>query len=140
MRLEAGSITTSSRTQIIAYWIFTVIAALQSAAGAALDLSGDPDFAEIAMHLGYPPYLLIILGFWRALACIALLVPGFPIVKEWAYAGLFFDHTGAMASHIIVGDDIGQWIWPATFALITMASWALRPGDRRLRGTRERFA
>lgn len=140
MRLEAASITQSSRAQIIAYWIFTVIIALQSAAGAALDFSGDPDFADIVMHLGYPPYLLIILGFWRALACVALLVPGFPVLKEWAYAGLFFDYTGAMASHIIIGDGIGQWIWPAIFAVITIASWAVRPADRRLRGTSERFA
>ena len=137
MTLKAASITQSSRAQIIAYWIFTAIVALQSAAGAILDFSGDPDFADIAIHLGYPPYLLIILGVWRTLAFIALLVPGFPLVKEWAYAGLFFDYTGAMASHIIVGDGIEQWMWPATFALVTFASWALRPEDRRLRATSE---
>lgn len=140
MTVKAASITQSARAQIIAYWIFTAIVALQSAAGAILDFSGDPDFANIAIHLGYPPYLLIILGIWRSLAFVALLVPGFPVVKEWAYAGLFFDYTGAMASHIIVGDGIAQWIWPAIFALVTIASWALRPADRRLRGTSKGFA
>jgi hypothetical protein len=66
---------------------------------------------------------------------VALLVPRFPLLKEWAYAGAFFNYTGAVASHLAVGDSVDVWWGPAGFAVILMASWALRPSSRRLGGS-----
>ncbi len=86
----------------------------------------------IVAHLGYPPYLLGIIGFWKVLAAIVLLVPRFPVVKEWAYAGSFFVFTGAAASHMAGGDGFEKWIGPAVGAAVTAASWALRPPSRRV--------
>jgi hypothetical protein len=83
--------------------------------------------------LGYPMYFFAILGFWKVLGAIAILVPGFPRLKEWAYAGIFFDLTGAAASCAAVG-GYGAYgfhvIAPLMIAGLMMASWALRPASR----------
>lgn len=129
---ETNEINASAdKIKIIAYWVTTGIIILQSVAGAVLDLSGNPDFIKVFAVLGYPAYLMTILGIWRILAAIALAVPGFPRLKEWAYAGLFFDLTGAGASHLFAGDVQGS-IFPFIFAAISVASWALRPSSRKL--------
>ncbi len=94
-------------------------------------LVGQP-FDEVIRHLGYPLYLLKILGWWKPLGAIALLVPRFPRLKEWAYAGTFINMTGAAASHVACGDDVGALIGPILFAVLTLASWALRPQSRTL--------
>jgi uncharacterized membrane protein YphA (DoxX/SURF4 family) len=125
------ALRTNSRIKVIAYWVTTSIIVLQSAAGALLDLTRNPDFTKILNELGYPLYLLTILGIWRTLGAIALIVPRFARLKEWAYAGLVFDFTGAGASHLFVGDVKGA-ILPFIFAGITFVSWALRPPSRKL--------
>jgi hypothetical protein len=84
------------------------------------------------VHLGYPTYLLSILGAWKLLGVVALLLPGQPLVKEWAYAGFFFLLTGGVASHLLAGDSLAQTSWVAIFAGLTGASWFLRPASRRL--------
>ncbi|HWY98688.1 MAG TPA: DoxX family protein [Bacteroidia bacterium] len=128
-----GSIMAStSKGKVIAYWITTGIIALQVASGAYFDLTKFPDFSKIAQHLGYPIYLLTILGVARVFALLALLAPRFPRLKEWAYAGLFFEYSLALVSHITVGDNAIVWIWPLIFAGILIASWYLRPTSRRL--------
>jgi hypothetical protein len=122
----------TSKGRLFAYWVTTAIVALQVAAGAYFDLTGYPSFSQIAQHLGYPRYLLTILGVLRILALIALLVPRFPRLREWAYAGLFFEYTVAVASHIIVGDAANVWITPLIFAGILIVSWYLRLPSRAL--------
>jgi len=94
-------------------------------------LVGQP-FDEVLQHLGYPVYLLKILGWWKPLGAIALLVPRFPRLKEWAYAGEFFAMTGAAASGVVRGkDDPGTLIWPPLIlAVLTLISWVLRPQSR----------
>ncbi len=129
--------------KVIGYWATTAFAALELLAGGATDLAhgrtalvaGEP-VAEVLAHLGYPAYLLTILGVWKLLGGIALLVPGFPRLKEWAYAGAFFVYMGAVASGMVLGrDDPGTFIWPPLiFAAITTSSWALRPPSRVLGG------
>lgn len=121
----------NSRSKSIFYWITTAIIALQSITGAFMDLTRNPDFINVFTQLGYPLYLLTILGMWRILGTVALLVPKYPRLKEWAYAGLIFDFTGAGFSHLLIGDNIGA-VFPFVFAGITFASWALRPEDRKL--------
>jgi len=82
----------------------------------------------------YPAYFVAIIGFWKVLGSMALLAPGFPRLKEWTYAGIFFNMTGACASHIAAGSE--AWHVPLTlaFAALTVASWALRPANRVLGG------
>jgi hypothetical protein len=123
----------------IAYWATTIIVVLELLAGGVTDLIhgpallfvGDPVVLVLA-QLGYPVYLLNILGVWRLLGATALLAPRFPRLKEWAYAGTFIELTGAAASWAARGGGMGDLIWPLAFAVITLASWALRPPSRTL--------
>jgi hypothetical protein len=118
--------------QSIAYWLFTVAISFELAAGALWGLLRI-EFVRLSLaRLGYPMYLLIILGEWRIPGALTLLVPRFPRLKEWAYAGAFFDYTGAAASQFLTGAHIGQWAGPLIFSAFTLISWALRPASRRL--------
>jgi DoxX-like family len=120
----------------LAYWVFTVIVAGEMIAGAMWDLLRIEYVRVVLTHLGYPLYLLLILGIWKLPCGVVLLVPRFLRVKEWAYAGAFFNYSGAVASHLFVGDRASIWAWPLIFGIATVASWALRPPERRLAGPR----
>ena len=120
------------RLRLIAYWVTTILGPASFVIGGTLFLlHGEQQLATLT-HLGYPPYLLDILGVWKLLAVIAVLVPGFPRLKEWAYAGFFFELTGAAASHAFAGDGAGPILAPLGFLALVVASWALRPASRRL--------
>lgn len=116
----------------IAYWLFTILVAFEMVAGAMWDFLRIEYVRVVLAHLGYPMYLLFILGAWRVPGGLVLLLPRFPRIKEWAYAGAIFDYTGAAASHLFMRDSAGTWIAPLILAVFTIASWALRPGARRL--------
>ena len=124
----------SKRNKII-YWITTAWLALgMLSTGAVQLLKGKEGQGGLEMitHLGYPPYLLTILGIWKILGVAAVLIPKFPLLKEWAYAGFFFVVTGAIFSHIASGDSINE-LFPALLLLIlTVLSWYLRPMNRKL--------
>lgn len=120
------------KPQVIGYWTTTTILALVLLAGGAAQLAQRPENGEGMAHLGYPLYFLTILGFWKVLGAIALLAPRLPRLKEWAYAGAFFELTGAVASQAVCGDSVGRLIWPGFFAVRAVASWALRPQNRTL--------
>jgi hypothetical protein len=126
--------TTATRFRKIAYWITTALLAWELAFGALWDfnLVNRSFVSGIMQHLGYPPYLAIIIGLWKVPGAIAVLIPGSPTLKEWTYAGAFFTFSGAAASHFAVGDGVGAIIAPLIFAAVTIASWALRPPSRRL--------
>jgi len=83
-------------------------------------------------HLGYPLYFASILGFWKLAGAIAIVTPGLPRLKEWAYAGFFFNLTAAAASHAAAGDSAADVIAPLGFLALVLASWALRPASRTL--------
>lgn len=119
----------------ITYWLFTILIAFELAAGALWDLFRIEYVRVVLTHLGYPAYLLVVLGAWRIPGALVLLVPRFPRLKEWVYAGAFFEYTGAAASHLLVGDSANQWMGPVICAVFAMLSWALRPARRRLPGT-----
>ena len=123
------------KLKLICYWVATITATAELLVGAEWDLAHRPDVVQLVTHLGYPAYLLTILGFWKLLAAIAWLVPGFPRLKEWAYAGVFFETTGAAASHIASGNKLTDAIGPLILAALGMASWALRPQNRRFTAT-----
>jgi len=118
------------KAKTIGYWTTTAIIAFVLLSGGAAELAHRPETLEGMAHLGYPLYFTLILGVWKVLGGIALLAPRFPRLKEWAYAGTFFDLTGAVASHAARGDDTGHLLWPLLFAILTLASWALRPQSR----------
>jgi uncharacterized membrane protein YphA (DoxX/SURF4 family) len=118
------------KTKAFAYWATTGMTALAFLAGGAMDVIGGPKVAAIMGHLGYPTYFAAILGTWKVLGALALLVPRFPRLKEWAYAGIMFDLTGAALSHAFTGDAAGNVVTPLVLAAIAVASWALRPQSR----------
>ena len=122
------------KMKAIGYWTTTAILAFALLSGGAAQLAHKPETLEGMMHLGYPLYFVTILGFWKVLGAIALLAPRFPRLKEWAYAGIFFEMTGAAASHAACGDAAWHVIVTLIFAVLTVASWALRPQSRTLSG------
>jgi len=123
------------RIRIAAYWIATVLVAQELVAGSIWALYR-LDYVNVNLaHLGYPRYLQSILGAWAFPCAVTLLVPRFGGLKEWAYAGAVFDYSGAVASHAIVGDGPDRWAAPFVFAVLVLASWALRPPERRLAAT-----
>jgi uncharacterized membrane protein YphA (DoxX/SURF4 family) len=122
----------NDKARNIGYWVATGLLGLAFLAGGAGDLSRSPQVLEGMAHLGYPVYFATILGVWKVLGAVALLAPRFPRLKEWAYAGIFFDLTGASISHAASGDDAGKVITPLVLLAIAAASWALRPESRKL--------
>jgi uncharacterized membrane protein YphA (DoxX/SURF4 family) len=124
------------KAKSIAYWATTILVAVPIGSGGVAQLARLQGTVEGFVHiLGYPPYFVTILGFWKVAGAIAILVPRFPRLKEWAYAGIFFDLTGAAASCAAVG-GYGAYafhvIAPLILAALTVASWALRPESRRI--------
>jgi DoxX-like family len=124
----------TTRAKSIAYWTMTILVALPIGSGGVGQLIqcwANPH--GTVPVLGYPLYFFAILGFWKVLGAIAILVPRYPRLKEWAYAGIFFDLTGAAASCAAVG-GYGAYgfhvIAPLIIAGFTVASWALRPQSR----------
>jgi uncharacterized membrane protein YphA (DoxX/SURF4 family) len=117
----------------IAYWTTTVLVAFFMSGGVAQILQFKANPHGVVPQLGYPMYFFAILGFWKVLGALAILVPRFPRLKEWAYAGIFFDLTGAAVSCAAVG-GYGAYAFhvvaPLLIAGLTVASWALRPQSR----------
>ena len=120
----------------IIYAISTSILILELLAGAVMDLRLFPYVVQDLRSIGYPTYVLYIVGVWKVLAVGALLWRKFPRLLEWAYAGIFFEMTGAVASHVLAGDPLGKYAAPLTFTLVTLVSWWFQPG-RELHWTRQ---
>jgi uncharacterized membrane protein YphA (DoxX/SURF4 family) len=116
----------------VIYWVTTALLALELVVGGVWDILRVPQVRVIIDGLGYPAYFLVILGVWKLLGAVAVTVPRFPRLKEWAYAGVSFDLTGALASNVVSGvADIGTLAYLVLMMGITAASWALRPASRR---------
>jgi hypothetical protein len=126
------AMNSSSKSRTIGYWVTTALVALAMGSGGVMDLARGPEMVAGMAHLGYPTYFLLILGAWKLLAVPALLAPGLPRLKEWAYAGITFDLTGAAASHAFAGDPAANVVTPLVILAVTAASWALRPASRKL--------
>ena len=91
------------------YWVVTSLMAALMLMASIPDVLSLPQAGEVFGHLGYPGYLLPFLGTAKILGVMAVLIPGFDRLKEWAYAGLVFDITGALYSHLSVGDPVTVW-------------------------------
>ncbi|WP_280402115.1 DoxX family protein [Nocardia carnea] len=126
--------TGSSRARRIAYWATTFVILGELLAGAAWDLFTIDWMEDQLVRLGYPDYFAYILGVCHVAAALAIAVPGFGLVKEWAYAGVCFMWAGAAVSYLALGEEPVSWAPPLMFMAFAVASWALRPAGRRAGG------
>ena len=116
----------------IIYWVATIWLSLGMISSAVFQLIRHPEVLKSFGHLGYPFYLLTILGVWKILGVVTILAPGFPRLKEWAYAGFFFAMTGAAISHIVSGDGFGELFPSLLLGTLTLVSWYFRPESRKI--------
>jgi hypothetical protein len=130
--LTVASRDASMRYRSVGYWLATVPVVAELGVGGVWDIARLPFVRDLVTHLGYPSYFLVLLGTWKVLGAIALLVPGRALLKEWAYAGAFFTYTGAIVSHLTTGYDLGEVGLLAVMTTLTVLSWALRPPSRRM--------
>ena len=121
----------NKRNKII-YWSATLFLSLGMLAGGVQQMLQIGGYNEIVTQLGYPLYFLSILGSWKILGVIAILVPKRPLLKEWAYAGFFFAMSGAAISHIVVEQSISETLPSAILLIVTVLSWYFRPEDRKI--------
>lgn len=123
-----------TRTRKIIYWIATVWLALGLFATGIAQLVGanGQGGADMLAKLGYPAYIMPLLGVWKVLAVVALLVPKFPLIKEWAYAGVFFLMSGAIYSHVAAHDAAVETLPGLLLLVLGVISWYLRPESRRV--------
>ena len=124
-----------TKTHKIIYWVATVWLALGIVSTGVVQLIHGKEGqggADMVAHLGYPAYILTILGVWKMLGVVALLVPKFPLIKEWAYAGFFFAMTGAIFSHLSVGDPVTATFPALLLLILTVVSWYFRPESRKM--------
>jgi hypothetical protein len=118
----------------VAYWVCTALVVFFIGSGGLAYAMQAPDVVQGVVALGFPVHFIVVLGIWKVLGSIAILVPGFPLIKEWAYAGIMFDLTGAAAASIATGGEWWHVAAPLSIAVLVAASWALRPQSRRLTG------
>ena len=122
------------RTQLktAAFWVATIFGPTSFVIGGVIGLTSSPEAVEGLRHLGYPAYFGVMLGVWKLSGAIAITVPGLPRLKEWAYAGFFFDLTAAAISHASLNDSVTDVVAPLGFLALVIASYVLRPDSRKL--------
>ena len=120
------------KRKLIWYWIITALLSFCIFFGGLAQTLQLPDVIKGFKPLGYPTYFISLIGIWKMLGVVAILVPGFKLLKEWAYAGIFFTMTGAVISHIASNDIHPQIISPAVLAVFAVLSWYLRPARRKI--------
>ena len=120
----------TKRNKII-YWIATAWLALGMFSTGLVQLLRNKEEVRVIAHLGYPVYFLTILGTWKLLGVIAVLIPRFPLLKGWAYAGFFFAMSGAIFSHLASADPAMDYFGPSLLIVLTIISWYFRPSNRK---------
>jgi hypothetical protein len=120
----------TKRNKII-YWIATIWLALGMLSTGIVQLIKMKEEVDMMTHLGCPLYFLTILGIWKILGVVTVLIPKFPLLKEWAYAGFFFTMSGAVFSHLATGDSAKDFFGPVLLLILTVVSWYFRPADRK---------
>ncbi|MBK7231709.1 MAG: DoxX family protein [Saprospiraceae bacterium] len=114
------------------YWIATIWLALGMLSTGIVQLIHMQEEVDNFTQLGYPIYLMTILGICKIMGVVAILIPKFLVLKEWAYAGFFYTMTGAIISHIIVGDSVNEIFPPLLLLVLTLVSWYFRPLEKKL--------
>ncbi|MDE5492225.1 DoxX family protein [Elizabethkingia meningoseptica] len=125
----------SEKIRKIIYWIFTLWMALGMASTAIVQLLKSKDELANFTNLGYPSYLMTIIGVWKLLGVFAILIPGRLLLKEWAYAGFFFVMSGAVISHLIIGDTINRTFPAVLLFVLVIISCYFRPSNRKISTT-----
>jgi hypothetical protein len=120
-----------TKTQKIIYWVATGWLALGMLSTGIVQVIQLKEEVTMITHLGYPTYFLPLLGIWKILGVIAILIPKFTILKEWAYAGFFFSMSGAIVSHLVVGDGVKEFLGPILLLVLIVVSWYVRPESRK---------
>jgi hypothetical protein len=120
------------KRNLIIYWAATILMSVGMFGSGIAQLIRAREMVEIINHVGYPPYVMSILGVWKILGVITILLPGFKLLKEWAYAGFFFLLSGALISHLALGDSGKAIVGPTAQLIFVMLSWYFRPASRRL--------
>jgi hypothetical protein len=120
------------KRKLLWYWIITVILSFCVFSGGLAQAVQVKGVVQGFKPLGYPNYFISLIGVWKVLGIIAILIPNFKLLKEWAYAGIFFVMSGAVISHIASNDVSIQIIAPVALAIFTVLSWYLRPADRKI--------
>lgn len=121
----------TKRNKII-YWVSTAWLALGMLSTGIVQLLQVEEEADSFTRLGYPVHLLTLLGIWKILGVIAVLIPRAALLKEWAYAGFFFAMSGAIYAHIAVGDALSELFPPLLLLTLNVLSWYFRPADRKI--------
>lgn len=119
----------------IIYWVSTIWLALGMLSTGAVQLFKGKTGAggvDSITQLGYPVYFLTILGVWKILGVVAVLIPKFPLLKEWAYAGFFFAMTGAVFSHVAYGNPVTEMFPSLLLVMLMLISWYFRPANRKI--------
>ncbi len=119
------------KRKLIWYWVITIVLSFCIFTGGFFQAMLFKGVIQGFKPLGYPTYFISLIGIWKMLGVIAILIPKFKLLKEWAYAGIFFTMTGAVISHIASNDVSVQLIAPVMLAIFTVLSWYLRPAERR---------
>ena len=116
----------------IIYWVATIWLSLGMVSTGVVQIIRIDEEVQKMNGLGYPVYFLTIIGIWKLLGVVAILVPKFPLLKEWAYSGFFFLMSGAVFTHLAVRDNAAEYFGPALLLVLTVISWYFRPADRKL--------
>lgn len=128
-----------TKTHKIIYWVATIWLALGMVSTGVVQLMQMEEEVHKMSLLGYPAYFLTLLGIWKILGVMAILIPKFALLKEWAYAGFFFAMSGAVFSHIAMGDGAKEFFGPVLLIILTVISWYFRPSDRKIISTNFRL-
>ncbi|MFC2185753.1 DoxX family protein [Fulvivirgaceae bacterium LMO-SS25] len=116
----------------IIYWVATIWLSLGMVSTGIVQIIQMEEEVQKMTELGYPDYFLLIIGVWKLLGALAILIPKFSLVKEWAYAGFFFLMSGAIISHLAVGDEAIEYFGPTLLLVLTIVSWLYRPTTRKV--------
>ncbi|HWV74093.1 MAG TPA: DoxX family protein [Pseudosphingobacterium sp.] len=122
----------SKKSTKIIYWVATIWLALGMFSTGIVQLIKMKEEVAVITGLGYPVYFLTLLGLWKILGVVVVLIPKFPLLKEWTYAGFFFAMSGAIFSHLAIGNGAKELFGPALLLVLTAVSWYFRPADRKM--------
>lgn len=122
----------SMKSTKIIYWVATIWLALGMFSTGIVQFIKMKEEVAVITGLGYPVYFLTLLGLWKILGVVVVLIPKFPLLKEWTYAGFFFAMSGAIFSHLAIGNSTKELFGPALLLVLTAVSWYFRPADRKM--------
>ncbi|HEY1006270.1 MAG TPA: DoxX family protein [Sphingobacteriaceae bacterium] len=116
----------------IVYWVATLWLSLGMVSTGIVQLIPMEEEVQKMSALGYPAYFLTLVGAWKLAGTAVILIPGFPLLKEWAYAGFFFLMSGALFTHLMSGSHAAEYFGPGLLLILTVTSWYLRPESRKI--------